>query len=127
MKNVNTDKLSTIENIAAEEIVKADRRPWYVTPYAQIRRAHDAGSHTEDIARQMLDAAAAFEPMPGYGERPGYHLTELVDDFSPEEFRDMKVRAFQEAQQQQAGGSTQTAGNAQAAGGSTQTGGGGVE
>ena len=30
-------KLDTIEQIAAEEVTKADKRPWHITPYAQIR------------------------------------------------------------------------------------------
>jgi hypothetical protein len=113
------DKKAFIEDVAAQEVVKADKRPWHITPYAQIRRTHTATSDTNAVARAMMDAHEAFSGMEGYGEMPGRHLTELVDDFSPEEVRATKARAFEAAQQQAAGGNTQASG-----GGNVQAGGG---
>jgi hypothetical protein len=77
--------------IAAQEISKADPRPWVVTDYAQTRRGFEPSSLTEAVARQMLDAAQAFEGMPG-------HLSDLVDQIDPATYRDIKARAFAAAQ-----------------------------
>jgi hypothetical protein len=96
MKNERT-KADTINDIAWQEFVKADKTPFEATVYDQIRPAFTPTSPTEAAAREMVDASQAFAGMPG-------HLSELVDEIDPATYRESKAHAYRAAQGDQTAG-----------------------
>lgn len=103
-KNVDTSKAVSTEDIARAELNSAEKKPWVVTPWGDIRQGRPAPqSATEAYAAMATDAMDAFGNVGESIRRPDgspTELTELLEQFDPATFSEIKRRAYAAAEQQ---------------------------